>query len=1154
MRNSVFALFVLLSLTAFSQEDSKEKQFLNKLDAGEQKTATTSVASTSKEGDNLFGDTDSIRIKVKSFPDVSNYYYECYASVVNKYGFWQGVGPKLTPEDIRHRWRYVKLMRPAGLPLTAPFTHMQVLNPWGKLANNSYGPILANPFGSDNGISSDWTWKLKNICQFELIYRNGVVVQENMYDDDGELVLQYFPTSVSKNQIIGHYTDAYGALAHLRKDESCTHIGVTLDDNGYECQITFMDEKGQLKRNGDDAFFQLWTRDAHGNTIQTMSADALGNPIIDNCGNCGWQYVYDSNGRMMESTCIDQYGQPQRMSKKKDADTEDMIRARYTYDRWGNMESKTFYDADWNPDTITGGIHRYIYTHTLYGNTSSMRAEGLDGRLAGPSGQNAMWQRELNENGNTLYLVELESDSLLTRSGECITRARYEGETKVWEVKYTSPNGVDSVLTYRYVRTPLCDSIFHYDDEYINLEHYDNRRRMISDEYYNLDMTPIRRLYYHKHTTTYREQPGFTTREERYFDIDGQPMPIEDSGWRSYNADIYTHDLIHRTYSDCEYDGQQLIRSIEVDSVARRRVTTNYEDGLISSKYGQLLSEDCSQVESLINFDSLGALGRTFKTDAHYYQVRKSINVQGNNTSWSGINEFGEPSYVMTGDWDNAVIYCVNVLGDPYYYDEHGDTIPNTAEGRKEFKSKLYKAFCIELTDSLAYQYGLRTGDLIVRYGDWQYPIPTTSGGYRRNLLSFEIIRKAMTEKTVVVMRHDPATHTSRLLQLQLPVGTQEQIGFLFHMIYLTEREHERYTATVKEQRSSVDLSLTNNIEEENDKTYLILPCKVGSDKAKRAFIGGFKFDAVVLGWEIFENGKSYFFKTNDDYIDSDFAFAHPYDSVVLHYTIDAHTAQRYTFRDDDFRYRVIRSRTPIADASDFRALADSLQQDFDRRHPETPVVLQPRAAAQRLQALQGVKESESEGEGFRGQGQYKYGDVRQFYNVKFSYDDLSYSDMFLARNILENIDFSPYIFGYNNDDSNFLLFHKGRFTELCWRTTTGINFVSGDVMMEDMQTLTFNVEADGLMRQRGLDGKFVVLQCNDWKYGMTNRQLSTALQGDANGIRKIKLAQVMGEGADMHLGPTRTIKFPEGILGELRSYESLPESIFMEALRRSGR
>ena len=161
---------------------------------------------------------------------------------------------------------------------------------------------------------------------------------------------------------------------------------------------------------------------------------------------------------------------------------------------------------------------------------------------------------------------------------------------------------------------------------------------------------------------------------------------------------------------------------------------------------------------------------------------------------------------------------------------------------------------------------------------------------------------------------------------------------------------------------------------------------------------------------------------------------------------------------------------------------------------------------------------------------------------------------MFLARNILENIDFSPYIFGFNNDDSNFLLFHKGRFSELCWRTTTGINFVSGDVTMEDMQTLIFNVKADGLMRQRGLDGKFVVLQCNDWKFGMTNRQLSTALQGDANGIRKIKLAQVMGEGADMHLGPTRTIKFPEGVLGVLRSYESLPESIFREALRRSGR
>lgn len=373
-------------------------------------------------------------------------------------------------------------------------------------------------------------------------------------------------------------------------------------------------------------------------------------------------------------------------------------------------------------------------------------------------------------------------------------------------------------------------------------------------------------------------------------------------------------------------------------------------------------------------------------------------------------------------------------------------------------------------------------------------------------------------------------------------------------MTYMTERELEHYKATVSEYRSSVDLNAITTSLKETERLNFIKPHKIGNDKNKSVFMGGFQQNAIVLAWEAYVGGKPYFFSMNDDYLGLENVFNQEYDSIVLHYTVDAHTTQRYTFYSDDFRYRVSRSNTKVPDNSEFIALADSLQHRFDMLYPEEPVVLQPRAAAQRLQALQGVKESESEGEGFRGQGQYKYGDVRQFYNVKFSYDDLSYSDMFLARNILENIDFSPYVFGYNNDDSNFLLFHKGRFTELCWRTTTGINFVSGDVMMEDMQTLTFNVEADGLMRQRGLDGKFVVLQCNDWKYGMTNRQLSTALQGDANGIRKIKLAQVMGEGADMHLGPTRTIKIPEGVLGVLRSYESLPESIFREALRRSGR
>ena len=392
-------------------------------------------------------------------------------------------------------------------------------------------------------------------------------------------------------------------------------------------------------------------------------------------------------------------------------------------------------------------------------------------------------------------------------------------------------------------------------------------------------------------------------------------------------------------------------------------------------------------------------------------------------------------------------------------------------------------------------------------------------------------------------------------IQLELPEGTPQQLGFLYHMTYMTERELEHYKATVSEYRSSVDLNAITTSLKETERLNFIKPHKIGRDKNKSVFMGGFQQNAIVLAWEAYVGGKPYFFSMNDDYLGLENVFNQEYDSIVLHYTVDAHTTQRYTFYSDDFRYHVSRSNTKVPDNSEFITLADSLQHRFDMLHPEEPIILQPRAAAQRLLALgSGVVETMNDGERYCGQGEYKYGDVQKYQGVKVSYEELSYPDMFLARDILRHIDFSQYVYGTNEDDSKYFLPHKGRFKELCWRTTSGIHFLSGDLTMEGLQTLTFNVEADGLMRQRGLDGKFVVLQCNDWKYGMTNSELSKALNGDDKGFRKIKLAQVQGESPNMILGPTRTIKFPEGVLGVLRSYESLPESIFMEALRRSGR
>lgn len=1149
MRYFMIFFSLLFSIVVPAQEKKTKDKNLERMDhfltkiGGDKPSEESSPQQVVKEGAILFRDTASMKIDVKSFPDVSNYYSECYAKVVNRYGFWQGIGPKLSKDDIRHIWRYVKLLRPAGQPSTAPFTHMQVLNPFGELANNSYGPILANPFSDDDGISSSWKWKLANICQFEKIYRNGVVIQENSYNADGKLVLQYFPTSVSKNQIIGHYTDAYGTLAKLRKDEKCTYLGITLDKNGYESQISFMDTDGRLKRNGDDAFIQLFKHDSKGNLIQIMSADAVGNPIIDNCGNCGWQYTYDKNGHIETATCINQFGLPQRMSKKRDNSTEDMIRARYTYDRWGNVLTQTFYDEIWNPDTITGGIHRYVFTKSLYGNTTSMRAEGLDKHLV-PN--HSTWRQIIDNEGHCLYSVTLDADSLFWTSDYCITKACYENGTKIWEEKYTSSNGVDSVLSYRYVRNPFCDSTFYYRDGYVNIERYDARRRLVSDEYYDLNESPIQRYNYHKHTITFSDSAGCSIKEERYFDVNEHLSKIVKDHWRKYNIDVITHDRIHKTYSDIEYDGQKLVSSTEVDSVKRQRIITEYNEGCIVNKYGFDLSENCENEMSLFFFDSLGYRGRTFKADALYYKARKHVNIQGNNVAWQGFNEFGEPSYILNGDWDNATMYCTNVVGDANYYDENGDCIPGGSKERQAFKDKLCKVFCIELINSMALNYGLRTGDLIVRYGDWHYPEPSTYGRYHESLLCLESVRKATSEKTMIVMRHNGEANTSQLIELSMPVGTPKELGFIYHMLYLTDKERKRYEDVVNCGRSNVVLDSINTDLEKKAKVHFFTPYKIGNDSNKELFMNGFKENVVVIAWEPHVDGKSYLLPCNSDLINH--FGRHELDSVTLHFTVDGknilHRILSKKEANEGGRY----SNTKVDEASNIYALADSLQKDFDKMHPAEMIVLNPHDAAERLLKLPGAKVSQTDGSRYRGIGVGKYGNVNSFYNVHIDYDSLSYGDIFLANNIINNIDFSDYCYMRNDMDYGYFLETKGRFTECAWTTTNGIVFLTDSVDFYNKSMIVIEVVDSGFFRQQGLDGKYVILKCNDWILGKKMGELSDVIS--AGGQRMFIMLKLEGEEEYYTTGRKVKVIVPQGNLGIEWRWMPVSDKTFCDAYR----
>lgn len=1135
MRRIATLLLILCPLLIYGQSANKDRDknqdkmssFLNKInDEDKKEKKVTEPSSITKEGP-VIRDSISKRIVAKKFPDISNYYSECYTNVVNQYGFWKGIGRPLTKEQMRHVNTYYRLLRPVGSSASAPFTHMQIINSFGKLATNrSYGPHLANPFGNDDGISDLWRYKLETICQSEKISHDGILVQENMYDADGNLVLQYFPISVSKNHIIGHYTDAYGATALLRKDEECKCISIKLDENGYESEIAFVNEKGQFRRNNDDAFIKLFKKDKDGNVLYQMSADALGRPIIDKYGNCGWRYTYDRNGRIEKGSCINQYGIPMRMPQKQ-PNEDNVWNVKYTYDKWGNMVSQSFFDDKWEPDTAFNGVHRYIYAYNDRGLQTLCRAEGLHGELANFREDLAVWENLFDENGNLIFSESRNKDSLFCSNGDCLSIYRYMDGNQVLRLDYNTTNGNDTILNYKKVSSNSCDTVWNYIGNYINVTLYDNKGRTKENVYYDLSMNPINDSGVHKIEHEYLESCTQSVHTECITNSIGMLADVSVKGyWRKYNIEV-----------------------TEIDSVKRIQTISRFNGNSLLDKYSFEYDEDFSSSCGLLYYDSIGYRGRSFKADALYYKAVPKRSVQGNITSWSGVNEFGEPSYILNGDWDNATLYCTDVVSDSYYYDEKGDTIPRYAEARREFKDSLYKSFCIELTDPVAIQHGLRTGDIIVRYGDWQYPVPSTNGRYYESLLALEAARKALDTKTMVVMRHDEATKTSRLIELQMPEGTPKELGFIYHMLYMTKKETTRYKDVVETQRPDVRLDAVNTDKDGNENVRFVMPYKVGDASDKRMFMRGFQENAIVIAWEPHVGGTSYLFPCNSALYGH--ALTNECDSVILHYTVDCKNVKRVVLQDDDFIY-VHRSNISIDDASDIYALADSLQKEFDMLHPRERIVLSPHVAAERLLQLPGSIEDSDDGEDY--QGDDKYGNVNSSRWITVDNNSLDYEQMFLVQNILKNIDFSNYWFIGNGDCNGYFFENKGVFSECIWKNRGGgLTFLSGSVNILHKQTMVAEVVEEGLFNEYGLDGKYVILRCNNWYFGK-GELLELKKEISSDGLREFVLAKIVESKGQIILGRIQRFTFPIGKLGIQLAWEDISDEVFRDALNKIKR
>lgn len=288
-----------------------------------------------------------------------------YRDVVRHYGWMDGLGEAISLQTAKHLPYYYRMsMKNAS----GRWQHVEAMHNGKPTTAHPISTYIIDKDQADDAMANqEWITLLKSVTQwvFTSNYEGDEVVEERAYDADNNMVYSYSAIQNSDGRMTGSYNDAWGFPADMREDPTCTYgsvVCITYDRNGCDSIIDYLDGQGMRKHNNNGVDQDRYAYDDQGYIVLHKSCNCVGDPIIDNWGNCGYTISYDhKNGR---KTIIyrDKEWNPMRMPSNRAADEETFIRCDYQLDQWGRVETMTILTADGKPDITTNGIHQIRYT------------------------------------------------------------------------------------------------------------------------------------------------------------------------------------------------------------------------------------------------------------------------------------------------------------------------------------------------------------------------------------------------------------------------------------------------------------------------------------------------------------------------------------------------------------------------------------------------------------------------------------------------------------------------------------------------------------------------------------------------------------------------------------------------------------------------
>lgn len=232
------------------------------------------------------------------------------------------------------------------------------------------------------------TTRQEKESRYELAFdRAGRVVSETAFDRFGRMVW---------GAVHAPYTEAEGVrptstrATYLGPDghpqpqgrSRAEFVAIRYDTNGFEEELRYTDRQGRPMPGPDNAFGQQRIYDSRGREIRRTSLNERGQPMVDKVGNAVAEVDYDPEDNIVASRFLDTANQPTLVNA-------DYASTRLAYDRWGRMTEQRFFGLRGEPVVETGqtGAHWIVWQYDDRGNVTHIRLyDAADAPMVGGKG------------------------------------------------------------------------------------------------------------------------------------------------------------------------------------------------------------------------------------------------------------------------------------------------------------------------------------------------------------------------------------------------------------------------------------------------------------------------------------------------------------------------------------------------------------------------------------------------------------------------------------------------------------------------------------------------------------------------------------------------------------------------------------------------